>query len=192
MKKKPSTLKKVLKYIGRYKLLLPVSILLALITVALTLYVPILIGEAIDLMSGEVDIPGIVKILTLAAILIGITALAQWLMTTINNRITYHVARDVRRDAFTKLERLPLSYLDSHPHGDLLSRAINDTEQFSEGLLLGFTQMFTGIMTILGTLVLLELGFKQKLKHCLSLLTSGHMINIPFSERYIKLLIILL
>ena len=155
MKKKPSTLKKVLKYIGRYKLLLPVSILLALITVALTLYVPILIGEAIDLMSGEVDIPGIVKILTLAAILIGITALAQWLMTTINNRITYHVARDVRRDAFTKLERLPLSYLDSHPHGDLLSRAINDTEQFSEGLLLGFTQMFTGIMTILGTLVLL-------------------------------------
>ena len=158
-KKSPSTLKKVLKYIGKYKYLLPVSIFLALITVALSLIVPILIGRAIDLMIGKgaVDIDGVVKILILTAVLVGIGALTQWLMSAINNRITFNVARDVRRDAFAKIERLPLSYLDSHPHGDILSRVINDTEQFSDGLLLGFTQLFTGVMTILGTLVLLLL-----------------------------------
>ncbi len=152
-----STIKKVLKYIGKYKYLLPVSILLALATVALTLYVPILIGDAIDLMigKGQVDIPAVIKILTLAVALIGATALCQWLMSMINNRIAYHVARDVRMDAFARIEKLPLSYLDTHSHGDLLSRTVNDTEQFSEGLLLGFTQLFTGIMTILGTLALL-------------------------------------
>ena len=158
-KKSPSTLQKVLKYIGKYKYLLPVSIFLALITVALSLIVPILIGRAIDLMIGKgaVDIDGVVKILILTAVLVGIGALTQWLMSAINNRITFNVARDVRRDAFAKIERLPLSYLDSHPHGDILSRVINDTEQFSDGLLLGFTQLFTGLMTILGTLVLLLL-----------------------------------
>ena len=155
--KNKSTIKKALKYIGKYKYLLPVSILLALVTVALTLYVPILIGDAIDLMTGkgQVDIPKVIEILLLAVALIGATALSQWLMSMINNRIAYHVARDVRRDAFSKIERLPLSYLDTHSHGDLLSRTVNDTEQFSEGLLLGFTQLFTGIMTILGTLALL-------------------------------------
>ena len=155
--KNKSTIKKALKYIGKYKYLLPVSILLALVTVALTLYVPILIGDAIDLMigKGQVDIPKVIEILLLAVALIGATALSQWLMSMINNRIAYHVARDVRRDAFSKIERLPLSYLDTHSHGDLLSRTVNDTEQFSEGLLLGFTQLFTGIMTILGTLALL-------------------------------------
>ena len=155
--KNRSTLKKVLKYIGRYKYLLPVSILLALATVALTLYVPILIGDAIDIMigKGQVDIPAVVDILLLAVVLIGATALCQWLMSMINNRIAYHVAKDVRMDAFSKIEKLPLSYLDTHPHGDLLSRTVNDTEQFSEGLLLGFTQLFTGVMTILGTLALL-------------------------------------
>ena len=152
-----STIRKVLKYIGKYKYLLPVSIILALATVALTLYVPILIGDAIDLMigKGQVDIPAVVDILLLAVVLIGATALCQWLMSMINNRIAYHVARDVRMDAFSKIEKLPLSYLDTHSHGDLLSRTVNDTEQFSEGLLLGFTQLFTGIMTILGTLALL-------------------------------------
>ena len=152
-----STIRKVLKYIGKYKYLLPVSIILALATVALTLYVPILIGDAIDLMigKGQVDIPAVVDILLLAIVLIGATALCQWLMSTINNRIAYHVARDVRMDAFSKIEKLPLSYLDTHSHGDLLSRTVSDTEQFSEGLLLGFTQLFTGIMTILGTLALL-------------------------------------
>jgi len=155
--KKKTTLSKVLGYIGRYKYLLPVSIFLALITVALTLYVPILIGDAIDLMigKGQVDMPAVIKILSLAVILILITALSQWLMSMINNRIAYNVARDVRRDAFERIERLPLSYLDTHSHGDLLSRTVTDTEQFSEGLLLGFTQLFTGVMTILGTLALL-------------------------------------
>ena len=151
------TLRKVFRYIGKYKLLLPVSLFFALVTVALTLYVPILIGDAIDLIvgKGQVDFEGIKTILFKAAILILITALSQWIMSTINNRITYHVAMDVRRDAFNKIERLPLSYLDTKSHGDILSRTVNDTEQFAEGLLLGFTQLFTGIMTILGTLVLL-------------------------------------
>ena len=152
-----SALKKVLKYIGRYKLLLPVTLLFAFITVALTLYVPILIGDAIDLIIGKdnVGLVQIVKILTVAAVLIGVTALSQWIMSAINNRITYHVAADVRRDAFKKIEKLPLSTLDTKSHGDILSRTVNDTEQFAEGLLLGFTQLFTGVLTIVGTLGLL-------------------------------------
>ena len=154
-KANPGTIKKVLSYIGRYKLLLPISMLFALITVALTLYVPILIGDAIDMILGEgqVDFDGIRPLLIKAAILIGVTALAQWLMSTINNRIAYHVARDIRNDAFSHIERLPLSYIDSHSFGDTVNRVINDTERFSEGLLLGFTQVFTGVLTILGTLV---------------------------------------
>ena len=154
---KTTTLRKVLRYIGKYKLLLPITLLLAALTVALTLYVPILIGDAIDLIVGEgnVDFDKIGKILTLAAILIALTSLMQWLMSTINNRITFHVAADVRRDAFNKIEKLPLSTLDTKSHGDILSRTVNDTEQFSEGLLLGFTQLFTGILTIVGTLGLL-------------------------------------
>ena len=153
-KANPGTMKKVLGYIGRYKLLLPLSMLLALVTVALTLYVPILIGDAIDMIidKGAVDFDGILPLLAEAAILIGVTALAQWLMSTINNRIAYHVARDIRNDAFAHIERLPLSYIDSHSRGDTVNRVINDTERFSEGLLLGFTQVFTGILTILGTL----------------------------------------
>ena len=151
------TLNKVLRYIGKYKFLLPVSMLFALITVALTLYVPMLIGDAIDLILGKdnVDFEGIAKIFGFAAVLIMITAVSQWLMSTINNKIAYSVARDVRFDAFTRIEKLPLSYLDTKSHGELVSRVINDTEQFSEGLLLGFTQLFTGVLTILGTLVLL-------------------------------------
>ena len=151
------TLGKVLRYIGKYKLLLPVSMLLALVTVALTLYVPKLIGDAIDLIvgAGNVDFAGVGRILGLAIVLILITALAQWLMSTINNKIAYNVASDVRRDAFDKIERLPLSYLDRKSEGELVNRVINDTEQFSEGLLLGFTQLFTGVLTILGTLGLL-------------------------------------
>ncbi len=155
--KKRSTLLKVLKYIGKYKYLLPVSILLAIATVAMTLYVPILIGDAIDLMIGEgqVELAEVGRILVAAVILVAATAVLQWVMSTINNRIAYNVAKDVRMDAFAKIEKLPLSYLDTHSHGDLLARTMNDTEQFSEGLLLGFTQLFTGIITILGTLALL-------------------------------------
>lgn len=145
---------KVLHYIGKYKYLLPISILMAIVSVALTLYVPILIGDAIDYMVGvgQVDFAKIAEALILAAMLIGITALSQWVMTTINNRIAYHVTRDIRGDAFKKLESLPLSYIDSHPHGDIVNRAINDTDRFCEGLLLGFTQVFTGVLTIVGTL----------------------------------------
>jgi ATP-binding cassette subfamily B protein len=148
------TLNRVLRYIGKYKILLPISILMALISVALTLYVPVLIGDAIDLILGKglVDIPEIVNILALAAILIVATALANWLMSVINNKIAFSVTADMRDDVFSRIERLPLSYIDSTKHGDIVNRVINDTDRFSEGLLLGFTQVFTGILTILGTL----------------------------------------
>ena len=151
---KIKTLKRALGYIGKYKYLLPLTVLLAIITVALTLYVPILIGDAIDLIvgKGEVDFAGILSKLSLSAILILITALAQWLMSTVNNRIAYQVVRDMRNDAFCKMERLPLSYIDTKAHGDIVNRVINDTDRFAEGLLLGFTQVFTGVLTILGTL----------------------------------------
>ena len=152
--KKSKTLTRVLSYIGKYKYLLPISILMALISTALTLYVPILIGDAIDLAvgKGNVDIPEIIKLLTLAGILIAITALTQWIMSTVNNRIAFHVTRDIRNEAFEKLESLPISYIDTNAHGDIVNRVINDTDRFSEGLLLGFTQVFTGILTIIGTL----------------------------------------
>lgn len=153
-KVKAGTLSRVLRYIGRYRLLLPVSLLMALISVALTLYVPLLIGEAIDLAIGEglVEIGEIVKILIFAAALIGITAIANWIMSAVNNRIAYSVTRDMRRDAFEKIQSLSLGYIDSTPHGDVVNRVINDTERFSDGLLLGFTQVFTGVLTIIGTL----------------------------------------
>lgn len=146
---------KVLRYIGKYKLLLPISVLLAAISVALTLYVPILIGSAIDLIIGKnnVDFPGIIEQLTLAAILIAITALAGWIMSTVNNKIAFNVTRDIRNEAFEKLHRLPLGYIDTHAHGDIVNRIINDSDRFSEGLLLGFTQVFTGVLTIVGTMM---------------------------------------
>ena len=146
---------KVLRYIGKYKLLLPISVLLAAISVALTLYVPILIGNAIDLIIGKnnVNFPGIIEQLTLAAILIAITALAGWIMSTVNNKIAFNVTRDIRNEAFEKLHRLPLGYIDTHAHGDIVNRIINDSDRFSEGLLLGFTQVFTGVLTIVGTMM---------------------------------------
>ena len=155
MKKNTKTLKRVFFYVGRYKYLFPISILMALISVALTLYVPILIGEAIDLAVGRasVDVSGIVDRLVKAGALILITALAQWIMSTLNNHIAFHVTRDIRDEAFARIEYLPLSYVDTTPHGDIVNRIINDTDRFSDGLLLGFTQVFTGVLTILGTLV---------------------------------------
>ncbi len=150
----PGTMKKVLGYIGKYKFLLPVTILMALINVALTLYIPIIIGEAIDIIGvSPIDLSAILSKFALAAVLIGIAALSAWIMSTVNNKISFGVVRDVRRDAFEKLERLPLSYLDSKPHGDIVSRVINDSDQFAEGLLIGFTQLFSGVLTIAGTLV---------------------------------------
>lgn len=151
------TLKKVLKYVQRHGFFMVLSILFAAITVALTLYTPILIGDAIDLIvgKGQVDFAGIAAILIKTGIIIGITALIQWLMNTINNRITYHVVRDIRNEAFRKIEMLPLSYIDAHPYGDIVNRVIADADQFADGLLMGFTQFFTGIVTILGTLFFL-------------------------------------
>ncbi len=156
-KARPGTLKKVLGYIGKYRFLLPISILLALISVALTLYVPTLIGKAIDLIAninepefGSID--RITGVLIEAALCILITAAAQWLMSTINNKISFGVVRDIRNDAFRKIESLPLSYVDQKAHGDIVSRVINDADQFAEGLLLGFTQLFTSVLTIIGTL----------------------------------------
>lgn len=151
------TLKKVLKYVQRHGFFMVLSILFAAATVALTLYTPILIGDAIDLIvgKGQVDFAGIAAILIKTGIIIGITALLQWLMNTINNRITYHVVQDIRNEAFRKIEILPLSYIDAHPYGDIVNRVIADADQFADGLLMGFTQLFTGIVTILGTLFFL-------------------------------------
>jgi len=155
MKDNKKIIKAVLAYIGNYKILLFVSLLMAMITVVLTLYLPILFGDAIDLIvgRGQTKFYKIFEIIITAAIVAGITSLFQWIMTTINNKIAYNVVRDIRNDAFKRIERLPLSYLDSHSTGDIVSRVIADADQFSDGLLLGFTQSFTGIATILGTLV---------------------------------------
>lgn len=151
--KKPSTLKRILKYLGKRKILVALSILSAGISVALTLYLPILFGDAIDLMTGAgtVDFPAIIEIFILAGAVILLTSLTNWIMTVINNRITFGVARDIRNHAIKKLQHLPLSYLDSHPEGDTVSRIITDVDQFSDGLLMSFTQLFTGVITVLGT-----------------------------------------
>jgi ATP-binding cassette subfamily B protein len=149
------TIRKVLRYIQRYIPVLVLSVVLATITVALTLYFPILTGNAIDLIieEGKVDFSQIKGILTKGAVVIVLTAAAQWLMNICNNRMTYGIVRDIRKDAFDKLEKLPLSYVDSHSHGDMVSRIIADVDTFAEGLLMGFTQLFSGVATILGTLL---------------------------------------
>lgn len=157
--KRSSTVSKVLSYIGKYRILMLLSALLALLIVALTLYVPILIGDSIDMIigKGNVDLGGITKKLISAGIMISATAVLQWLMSTINNKITYRTVRDIRNEAIEKLERLPLSYIDSGKKGDIVSRMISDVDTFADGLLLGFTQLFTGLLTILGTLVFMLL-----------------------------------
>ena len=150
-----STLKKVLRYIKKYSPLLVISIFLALVTVAMTLYFPILTGEALDLIieKGEVDFEGIIGIIKTALVVIGISAVAQWVMNICNNRMTYHIVMDIRKDAFHKIERLPLSVIDTKSHGDMVSRVIADVDTFAEGLLMGFTQLFSGVATIIGTLL---------------------------------------
>ena len=149
------TLKKVLRYIARYRLLVAVSLLLAALSVALTLYVPIVVGDAIDFIveAGRVDFAQILRCLVVIGVVVAITAVAQWAMNIINNKITYQVIRDIRKEAFHKLTILPLKYIDSHPTGEVVSRVIADVDQFADGLLLGFTQLFTGAVTILGTLI---------------------------------------
>ncbi len=149
------TLGKVFGYMKKYIPLLILSLIFAAVSVALTLYFPILTGRAIDLIidKGLVDFDGILSILTKAGIIALITGVAQWLMNTCNNRMTYGIVRDIRTDAFDKLEKLPLSYIDSHSHGDMVSRIIADVDTFADGLLMGFTQLFSGVATIIGTLI---------------------------------------
>ena len=153
-KQHKSTLTRILNYIGAYKWLVLLSLVLAAVTVATTLYAPILVGKGVDLIlgPGNVDFAGLFLILKQIAVVVFITAFAQWLMNHINNRITYYVVKDIRTKSFNHLEVLPLKYVDSHQYGDIISRIIADIDQFSEGLLMGFTQLFTGLLTILGTL----------------------------------------
>lgn len=146
---------KVLRYIKKYWFYMVLSIIFAAITVALTLYLPILTGDAIDLIvdKGMVDFGGILGIFKKAAVVIIITAVSQWGMNICNNRMAYNIVQDIRNEAFKKIEILPLKYVDAHSNGDIVSRVIADADQFSEGLLMGFTQLFTGVMTIFGTLI---------------------------------------
>ena len=148
------TVRKVLRYIRHYWPMVVLSLLLAIVVVVLTLYVPILTGDAVDLLLGEglVDMAAIMEIMLKIGIAIIVTAVAQWVMNTCNNHITYHVIRDIREDAFRKLQNLPLQYMDTHAYGDVVSRVIADVDTFADGLLMGFTQLFTGVLTIFGTL----------------------------------------
>ena len=159
MAKKPAAqravLLRVMRYIRPHLVKLLLSLLLSLVTVALTLYVPILVGRAIDCIvgPGQVDFAALGAILTTLAVCVAITAATQWAQSDLNNRITYDTVRDIRRDAFAHIQRLPLRYLDAHPSGDTVSRMIADVDTFADGLLMGFTQLFTGVMTIAGTLL---------------------------------------
>ena len=156
-------IKKVLKRIEKYWFFLVLSIMMAVVTVAATLYVPILIGKAIDYIVGvnQVDFENIKNILFTIAVFIGVTALSQWIMNICNNRLTYHVVRDIRDEAIEKIQQLPLKYIDGHSYGEVVSRVIADVDQFADGLLMGFTQFFIGVMTIVGTLIfMLMINFK--------------------------------
>ena len=148
------TLKKVLRYLKRYWFFLALSFGLAAITVASTLYIPLLTGDAVDCVigKGQVDFTGIFAVLKRMAMVIGVNAVAQWGMNICNNKMTYQIVRDIRNEAFAKLEILPLKYLDGHPSGEVVSRIIADVDQFADGLLMGFTQLFTGVLTIVGTI----------------------------------------
>ena len=152
---KKHTLRRVFTYLRPYTVLIVLSLVLAVATVALTLYIPILTGSAVDQIvdTGKVDFGALYPILMQIAVAAGLTGLAQWLMNLCNNRITLSTVRDIRDDAFRKLQVLPVAYLDSHSGGDTVSRVIADVDQFSDGLLMGFTQLFTGVITILGTIL---------------------------------------
>ena len=147
------TLKEVMHHLGQYRIFLVFSVLLAAVSVALTLYIPKLTGNAVDYIvsKGNVDFPGVFRVMLQIGICTLITALAQWLMNVCNNKMTYQVVRDIRNEAFRKIEILPLKYIDGHPYGDVVSRVIADVDQFADGLLMGFTQLFTGVATIIGT-----------------------------------------
>ena len=159
VKEQSATLRKVLRYVRRYWPALILSMLLALIYVAMSLYIPILVGQAIDRIIdvGKVDFDAIWKILLGILICAGVAGISQWVMNELNNRITFRITRDIREEAFRHIQELPLSYLDKHPHGDVVSRVVADVDTFADGLLMGFTQLFTGVMTILGTLIFMLL-----------------------------------
>ena len=152
-KNQAATLKEVIRRLGRYRIFLVFSILLATVSVALTLYIPKLTGLAVDYVigKGEVNFPGVIQVMIQIGVCTLITALAQWLMNVCNNKMTYQMVQDIRNEAFDKIEQLPLKYIDGHPYGEVVSRVIADVDQFSDGLLMGFTQLFTGIATIVGT-----------------------------------------
>ncbi|MBQ5884858.1 MAG: ABC transporter ATP-binding protein [Clostridia bacterium] len=156
---KKGVFSKIMRYIGRYKYLLALSVLFAAASAVLILLVPVFIGDAIDLIvsKGKVDFAGVGSILFKIGVIISITAILQWLMNIFNNRITFNVVRDIRNEAFKRTQILPLSYIDTHPHGETVSRIIADVDQFADGLLMGLTQLFTGVITILGTLVFMLL-----------------------------------
>ena len=153
--KRKSTIRKVLHYIRRYLGFLLVSLVLAVVTVVLSLYVPILIGQAIDhiVQAGKVDFGAVSRILLKVGLAVAVTGICQWVMNIMNNHITYHVVHDIREEAFQKIQILPLKYLDAHAYGEIVSRVIADVDQFADGLLMGFTQFFTGVVTIGGTLI---------------------------------------
>lgn len=155
-------LNRVFSYVGRYKIHLVFSLLLAVVSVAGTLYVPVLLGNVIDFIvdKGNVDFDSIIPVLIKVCIIVGVVALSQWIMNVLNNKITFGVVKDMRDKAFSKIEKLPVSYIDSHPSGEVVSRVIADVDQFADGLLMGFTQFFTGIITIIGTLIfMLSINF---------------------------------
>ncbi|MBQ5597169.1 MAG: ABC transporter ATP-binding protein [Clostridia bacterium] len=182
MKKiKNGTIKKALKFIGKYKYLLFLAVLFAAVSASLMLYVPILVGSAIDFIVAKdnVDFESIFAILLKVGVIVGSAALLQWLMNTVNNRITYHVVRDIRNEAFKKIEKLPLKYIDSHSYGDIVSRVIADVDTFADGLLMGFTNLFTGVVTILGTLVFM-LTIDVKITLVVVLLTPVSMLVAKF------------
>ena len=149
------TIKTVFKYIKKYRIPVILSLLFAVVTVVLTLYLPVLTGNAIDYMAekGSVDFERLLQLLGKMAVIICLTGVSQWIMNICNNKITYNIVRDIREDAFNRMEILPLKYLDAHAPGDIVSRIIADSDQFADGLLMGFTQAFTGVLTIIGTLL---------------------------------------
>lgn len=153
-KKQSETLKKVFRYLGKYRIFVVISIFLAALTVALTLYIPKLTGKAVDYIvtKGQVNFTGVFQVMLQIGVCVLITALAQWIMSICNNKMTYQVVQDIRNEAFKKIEILPLKYIDGHAYGEIVSRVIADVDQFADGLLMGFTQLFTGVATIVGTL----------------------------------------
>ena len=175
------TFARVLTYIKPQLFLVFLSLILSLVSVGLTIYVPMLIGQGIDLILGadNVDLDGVISILSSIAVWVAVTAIAQWFIGIVNNRLTFNVVRNIRVDAFRKIQGLPVSYIDSHGHGATVSRVIADVDTFSDGLLMGMTQLFSGLLTILGTLVFM-LVLNYKITLMVVILTPGSILISKF------------